>query len=135
MDLTRCLGDNSRNISISVIVRESGGFECNGLVSSTMIVRMRELVLNGADWATKNDVYDAFFHAVGAPEWHGRNLDALADSIAGGQINQVEVPYRFVITNYNLIGTAAKEMTDNFVNLVRELAAKGFPVEIRVDGQ
>jgi RNAse (barnase) inhibitor barstar len=100
-----------------------------------MIVRMRELVLNGADWATKDDVYDAFFHVVGAPEWHGRNLDALADSIAGGQINQVEVPYRLVIKNYNLIGTAAKETTDNFVNLVRELAGKGCPVEIRVDGQ
>jgi RNAse (barnase) inhibitor barstar len=100
-----------------------------------MIVRMRELVLNGADWATKEDVYDAFFHVVGAPEWHGRNLDALADSIAGGQINQVEVPYRLIIKNYNLIGAAAKEMTDNFVNLVRELAGKGCPVEIRVDCQ
>jgi RNAse (barnase) inhibitor barstar len=51
---------------------------------------MRELVLNGAD------VYDAFFRAVGAPEWYGRNLDALADSIRGGSINQVEVPYRLV---------------------------------------
>jgi RNAse (barnase) inhibitor barstar len=49
-----------------------------------MIVRKRELVLNGADWATEDDVYDAFFHVVGAPEWHGRNLDPLADSIAGG---------------------------------------------------
>src|ERR1700758_165329 len=47
---------------------------------------MRELILNGADWATRDDVYDAFFRAVGAPEWHGRNLDALADSIRGGSI-------------------------------------------------
>ena len=38
-----------------------------------MIERMRQLVLNGADWTTKDDVYDAFFRAVGAPEWHGRN--------------------------------------------------------------
>jgi len=38
---------------------------------------MRELILNGADWPTKDDVYDAFFRAVGAPECHGRNLDAL----------------------------------------------------------
>ncbi len=100
-----------------------------------MIVRMKELVLNGAGWTTKDDVYNAFFHVVGAPEWHGRNLDALADSIAGGQINQVEVPYRVVIKNYNLIGSAAKEMTDNLVNLVRELAGKGCPVEICVDAQ
>jgi RNAse (barnase) inhibitor barstar len=51
---------------------------------------MREVILDGSDWATKDDVYDAFFDVVGAPEWNGQNLDALADSIAGGQINQVE---------------------------------------------
>jgi RNAse (barnase) inhibitor barstar len=96
---------------------------------------MREVILDGSDWATKDDVYDAFFDVVGAPEWNGRNLDALADSIAGGQINQVEAPYRFVITNYSQIATAVKETTDNFVNLVRELARKGCPVEIRVDAQ
>jgi len=96
---------------------------------------MRELVLNGADWATKDDVYDAFFQAVGAPEWHGRNLDALADSISGGSINQIEVPYRLVIKSYQSIGLHAKPMTDSLINLVHELAADGCPVEIRVEGQ
>jgi RNAse (barnase) inhibitor barstar len=100
-----------------------------------MIERVRELVLNGADWTTKDDVYDAFFRAVGAPEWHGRNLDALADSISGGSINHVEVPYRFVIKSYDRIGPVAKPMTDSFIKLVHELAAEGCPVEIRVEGQ
>ena len=96
---------------------------------------MRELVLNGADWATKDDVYNAFFTAVGAPEWHGRNLDALADSISGGSINQIEVPYRLIIEGYDRIGPHAKAMADSFINLVRELATNGCPVEIRVEGQ
>jgi RNAse (barnase) inhibitor barstar len=96
---------------------------------------MKELVLNGAEWATKDDVYDAFFRAVGAPEWHGRNLDALADSISGGSINQVEVPYRLVIKSYDTIGPHAKPMMDSLIKLVHELAAKGCPVEIRVEGQ
>lgn len=96
---------------------------------------MKELVLNGAEWAAKDDVYDAFFRAVGAPEWHGRNLDALADSISGGSINQVEVPYRLVIENYDTIGPHAKPMTDNLIKLIRDLAAEGCPVEIRVEGQ
>jgi RNAse (barnase) inhibitor barstar len=76
-----------------------------------------------------------FFSAVGAPEWHGRNLDALADSISGGSINQVEVPYRLVIKSYDRIGPHAKAMADSFVNLFRELAADGCPVEIRVESQ
>jgi hypothetical protein len=36
---------------------------------------MKELTLDGAGWVRKGDVYSAFFHVVGAPEWHGRNFE------------------------------------------------------------
>jgi RNAse (barnase) inhibitor barstar len=94
---------------------------------------VKELPLDGSSWQTKDDVYDAFFDAVGAPEWHGRNLDALNDSIATASINQVEVPYKLVIKNYNKIGVGAKKMTDDFIDLIREIAASGCPVEIQID--
>jgi len=55
---------------------------------------MTELTLNGAEWKTRDDVYDSFFRAVGATDWHGRNFNALRDSIATGSINTVEVRYR-----------------------------------------
>jgi len=97
--------------------------------------RMKELMLNGAEWRTRDDVYDSFFRAVGAPEWHGRNFDALSDSIATGSINAVEVPYRVVIQNYDKIAPSARQMADDFVDLIRELAAEGCPVEIRAEGQ
>src|SRR3954452_24911068 len=98
-----------------------------------MIMSVKELILNGADWATIEDVYNAFFRAVGAPEWHGHNLDALADSISGGSINKVEVPYRLVIKSYDQMGADAKAMTNRLVNLIHELATSGCPVEIRVE--
>ena len=44
---------------------------------------------------------------VGAPDWHGRNFDALRDNIAAGSINAVEVPYRLVIKNYDKIAPSA----------------------------
>jgi RNAse (barnase) inhibitor barstar len=94
---------------------------------------MNELLLDGCGWQTTDDVYDAFFRAVGAPEWHGRNFDALNDSIATGSINQVEVPYRLVIQHYDKIGAEAKQMTNDFIDLIREIAARGCPVEIRVE--
>lgn len=94
---------------------------------------MKELTLDGAGWTTKDDVYGAFFHVVGAPEWHGRNFDALNDSIANGSINEVEVPYRLVLKNYDLISGEAKKITDDFVDLIHEIAARGCPVEIRID--
>jgi RNAse (barnase) inhibitor barstar len=93
---------------------------------------MMELEMDGATWNSSDDIYDAFFRAVGAPSWHGRNFDALNDSIANGQINKVEVPYRLVIVNFDLIGAGAKKMAGDFVDLVREIAARGIPVEIVV---
>jgi RNAse (barnase) inhibitor barstar len=53
---------------------------------------MMELARDGATWNRKDDVSDAFFSVVGAPSWHGRNLDALNDSIANDQIHEVEFP-------------------------------------------
>jgi RNAse (barnase) inhibitor barstar len=96
---------------------------------------MKELLLNGAEWRTRDDIYDCFFQAVGAPNWHGRNFDALRDSIAAGSINAVEVPYRLVIQNYDKIAPSAKQMADDFVDLIRELAREGCPIEIRAEGQ
>ena len=92
---------------------------------------MRELTLDGEGWRSKDDVYSAFFQAVGAPEWHGRNLDALNDSIANGSINKVEVPYRLVLKNYGLISGEAKKVTDDLVALIHEIAERGCPVEVR----
>jgi RNAse (barnase) inhibitor barstar len=91
---------------------------------------MKELTLDGAGWTTNDDVYSAFFLAVGAPEWHGRNFDALNDSIANGSINKVEVPYRLVLKNYDLISGEGKKMTDDFVDLIHEIEARGCPVEV-----
>ncbi|MGA7077779.1 MAG: barstar family protein [Terriglobales bacterium] len=94
---------------------------------------MKDIILDGARWSTKDDVYDAFFRAAGAPEWHGRNFDALRDSIAGGSINQVEVPYCLVIKNYDKISGEAKRMADDFIDLIHELAAEGCQVEVRAE--
>jgi RNAse (barnase) inhibitor barstar len=88
--------------------------------------------MDGATWNSKDDVYDAFFGVVGAPPWHGRNFDALNDSIGTGSINDIEVPYRLIVRNFDLVGAGAKEMAGDFVDLIRELAARGIPVEVVV---
>ena len=93
---------------------------------------MLELIMDGAAWNGKDDVYDAFFKAVGAPDWHGRNLDALNDSIANCEINKIEVPYRISILNFDLIGAGARKMAADFVDLVRDIKTRGVPVEIDI---
>ena len=96
---------------------------------------MKELILNGAEWKTQDDVYDSFFRAVGAPDWHGRNFNALRDSIGTGSINTVEAPYRLVIQHFDKVAPSARQMAADFVDVIRELAAEGCPVEICAEGQ
>ena len=92
-----------------------------------------ELVLDASTWNTRDDVYDSFFRVVGAPEWRARNYDALRDTIASGQINDIEVPYCLVVRNSQGIGPPAKATLEDFVKLIHEIAAEGCPVEIRVE--
>ena len=94
---------------------------------------MRQIVMDARAWRTADDFYDSFFSAVGAPEWHGRNFDALSDSIGGGQINQIEVPYRIVIRGLACASTNAREIAMRFEDLVKDLAREGCPVEIELD--
>ena len=93
---------------------------------------MREILLDARDWAV-GSFYDAFFRAVGAPSWHGRNFDALRDSIGAGEINQIEVPYRLVIRNYAELTGPSKTITDDFVSLIGSLRDEGCNVEIRLE--
>ena len=95
---------------------------------------VKELVLNAAEWASRDDVYESFFRAVGAPAWHGRNFNALRDSIETGQINAIELPYRVVIQNYSRVGSGAQKAASDFVDLLLEMAAGGCPVEVATEG-
>lgn len=94
---------------------------------------MKELVLDGSNWKRRDDVYEAFFSAVGAPPWHGRNFSAIEDSVANGGVNAIDPPYRLVIRNYDLVGSDAKQMTDDFIDLIRRVEASGVPVEVQIE--
>ena len=94
---------------------------------------MKEVLMNGRNWKDKEDVYNSFFRAVGAPSWHGRNFNALHDSIGTGKINRIEVPYCLVIQNYDLIQEGARKMTADFIALIRELKTRGCDVDVRVE--
>jgi len=94
---------------------------------------MQEIVLDGRNWSAGNDVYDAFFKAVGAPSWHGRNFNALRDSIAIGRINKIEAPYVVRIKNYASIGAGAKSMAADFVQFIKEMHESGCPVDIEIE--
>jgi RNAse (barnase) inhibitor barstar len=96
------------------------------------------LILDASDWSLRGDwfwaqdFYTAFFEAVGAPEWHGRCLDALNDSIAGGGVNKIEVPYRIVLRNVPGDNEMVSGALADFVTLFERLHAEGCPVTLEL---
>lgn len=100
-----------------------------------VIVDLKGLKDGASEWQVMNYFYDEFFRAVGAPAWHGRNDDALIDSIEGGAINQIEVPYRIVIRNIPRENNAVERLLDNFSDLVRGMQSNGCPVVISIENK
>ena len=91
---------------------------------------MREIDLAGTNWKTRDDFYDAFFEAVGSPNWHGRNFNALRDSIATGRINNVELPYTIRISGIDKVPLEVRETVESFHDLIKELNSRGYKVDI-----
>jgi RNAse (barnase) inhibitor barstar len=57
------------------------------------------LNVDGSRWRSVDDVYNGLLSGLKAPEWHGRNLDALWDSLSSDQINGVRAPFEAHITS------------------------------------
>jgi RNAse (barnase) inhibitor barstar len=91
---------------------------------------MKEIILDGANWKTRDDFYNAFFKAVGAPSWHGRNFNALRDSIVTGQINEIELPYVIHVSGLDRMPMEVKQLVHDFCNLIREFRSEGYEVDI-----
>ena len=79
---------------------------------------MKLIQLDASAWITPMDSLLALLQQLGAPDWHGRNLNALYDSLLGG-INKVEPPFRVLIA-----GTAdLKPDLEIFLNEMTEIFA------------
>jgi len=66
------------------------------------------------DWGkiqTPEDYFSQLLPQVKAPDWHGKNLNALADSLVTGSINSIEPP--FCLINLN-VGSLKSELHDFF---------------------
>ncbi|HYM31117.1 MAG TPA: barstar family protein, partial [Candidatus Cybelea sp.] len=82
---------------------------------------MKIIDMDGSAWNSVADFYDVILPALGAPKWHGRNLDALNDSISGNDINEVRLPYTIRIRGAANMNATARAMVERFRELILEL--------------
>ncbi len=101
--------------------------------SITSLVNVPKLQLDASNWKTADDIYQALFTALGAPAWHGRNFDALNDSIVNGSINAVEVPYTINIEGMRSASHEVQHFVSDLVDFISDREAKGCPVSIRIE--
>jgi RNAse (barnase) inhibitor barstar len=55
--------------------------------------------LDATSWGSVSDFYSALLGAIGAPDWHGRSMDALVDSLVFGGINTLRPPIEIIVCN------------------------------------
>ena len=51
-----------------------------------------EIYLNASGWRQPVEFYDALLPKLKSPDWHGKNLNAIIDSVVYGEINEIEPP-------------------------------------------
>ena len=82
---------------------------------------MQRLEIDASGWVTALDFYQAILDALGAPEWHGRNINVLIDSVIYGDINAVEPPFRLEVAGISHSKSEAlAELRDAFQALEEE---------------
>jgi RNAse (barnase) inhibitor barstar len=82
---------------------------------------MKEIALDASAWQDRDDFYDALLPALGAPGWHGRNLDALNDSISSDDISAMRLPFRIKIANAASVPPGLQEYLFKFSDLLTDL--------------
>lgn len=93
---------------------------------------MKTVTLDLAKIKTVDHFYDAYFAAVQAPRWHGKNLDALIDSASTGNINKIDVPYSFEIRNASEVTEEVATFLESFMNVVLAVKRRGDAIELHL---
>ncbi len=92
-----------------------------------------EIVLDGRNWQTELDLIEGVIAGVDGPFWHGRNYNALYDSLVVGSINGIEPPYDFVIKPPTDATPDLAEALSCFLARISEWRAQGAQVAARVE--
>ncbi len=91
---------------------------------------MRSIPIDGSSWNSPVDVYDSLLAALNAPAWHGRNLDALWDSLSGGDLNGVKAPFELAVTGSDTWPPEVAALVSKIDILMKEVEASGINIRL-----
>lgn len=91
---------------------------------------MNLVTLDARHWKTADDFFTALLRQLGAPAWHGKNLNALRDTMIFGGVNQIDPPMRVEVTG---LSYADPEAFDMLIAAFSALAKDGANAHITGD--
>jgi RNAse (barnase) inhibitor barstar len=95
-------------------------------------LRMQLIRLDAAGWRSPDDFYSALLPELGAPDWHGRNLNALYDSLMG-DINSLEPPFEIEIEGAAELPQNMKAFLDEVISVFEDARAEfGADVSLKI---
>ncbi len=94
---------------------------------------MRIIKLDASGWKVPLDFYDALLGALGAPDWHGRSVDALVDSMLYGGINAIEPPYRIWIVGTEAMPLSVRNELNSAIVTLAEQQGVEKEIEFQID--
>jgi hypothetical protein len=89
--------------------------------------------LDASLWKQCDDVYTSLFKVLGSPAWHGKNFNALNDSIVTGGINTIEVPYKILICEAKKASFEVRQFLSALADFLSAREAEGCPVSIQIE--
>lgn len=89
-----------------------------------------KILLDWREIKTFDDFFESFLPQVKAPSWHGKNMNALRDSIIVGDINGVEPPFSVININLSELQENAREVYEAVTEVFDEATKEGRVVSI-----
>lgn len=93
---------------------------------------MKVIALDASAWQSVDDFYSALLPKLGAPAWHGRNLDALLDSLSS-DINDVAQPFGVQLQNSAGLPPSMAEFLREVVTVFQFARERGADVSITLN--
>jgi RNAse (barnase) inhibitor barstar len=93
---------------------------------------MPKVLLDGRSWVSRDDFYEALLTALGAPSWHGRNLDALEETLRSGSTNALNPPLEIAISGMESMSGEARTTVHRFNELVNHLRAAHIDISLQL---
>ena len=94
---------------------------------------MREITVDVSACSSTQDFYALLLVGLGAPAWHGKNLDALWDTISSDDINDVRAPFTVRFINVQNAQSELKSLVEKIGEIFVEARMDGVDVACLIE--